>query len=168
MTSRRSRNSLWLASAVTLVGAAGSIVLAIQLPLAVPRIDAAVADSTTAPPDTPSQTQGQLDAKRLQKLWNLQLRRPLHDPPPPAPKAPPPPPPPKPLNVRLIGTIIGSSHSKGLFDLGGGNRQLLAVGQAIETTHGPAEIRSITPKAATVHFDNREITLEIVEDGKNK
>lgn len=74
--------------------------------------------------------------------------------------------PPKPLNVLLIGTIIDSPHSRGLFDLGGGKTQLLSVGQDIETPQGPAKILVVTPTTATVHFDDRDITLEIPDDAK--
>lgn len=113
----------------------------------------AALDSPTPTDDAAASAQSALADAR--SAWNLNLQRPLFDPPPPPPPAPPTPPP---LSVRLQGTIIEPGYSRAIFISATGQTQLCAVGQAAE---GGAEVLSIEREVVRVRYQGREMDLRV-------
>lgn len=115
----------------------------------------------------------QVDLKAA--YWSKRLQRPTVDPPPvvtaPKPVAPSvvaiPKPPPTLPNVELVGTIIDSEQTYGIFQIGSGQTaattavETLKPGDKLPGPNKGAEVVSVTDKQAVVKYQEQEFTLKI-------
>ncbi len=115
----------------------------------------------------------QVDLKAA--YWSKRLQRPTIDPPPvvttPKPVAPtvvaPPKPPPTLPNVELLGTIIDSEQTYGIFQIGSGQTaastlvETLKPGDKLPGPNKGAELVSVTDNQAVVKYQGQEFTLKV-------
>ena len=104
--------------------------------------------------------QAVVDPDELKQLCQVDLRRPLHDPPPPTPPALPPARPPPPLNIRLSGTIIEPGHCQALIAMPDGTVQLKNIGESA----GDARIQEIRDRSITVEYFGQSTVLNVVQE----
>lgn len=98
-----------------------------------------------------------LDA--FKTAWNLELQRPLYDPPPVVVELKPPPPPTPPA-VRLSGTFIEPGNSRALIQDRSGATRVYRIGEVVDE----AKINSITDEGVVVFHDNANWQLRVGKD----
>jgi hypothetical protein len=96
-----------------------------------------------------------ISAEDFQFVAQLDLRRPLHDPPPMALPAPSPPQAIPALNIHLTGTIVEPDHSQALITMPDGQVELKSVGDDA----GGAHIKTIQDGSITVEYFGQSIVL---------
>jgi hypothetical protein len=94
------------------------------------------------------------------QVASLDLRRPLHDPPPPPPPAPEAPKAIPPLAIRLSGTIFEPGHCRAVVLLPDGRVQLLGIGERA----GDATILEIGNGTVKVDYFGQSLTLMVPEE----
>jgi hypothetical protein len=151
MTWARPTRSVWRAMAIALwVAAIATVAAAVWLPYDVPDAPAAAADvPSTRPATAPA-------AVTFDDVLDLNLRRPLVDPPTTGPAAAVALVPTGP-DVRLAGIVAEPGHSFAVFVTPSGSTEVRAVGQRA----GGTEVLAISPAAVTVRFDGRTTTLRL-------
>lgn len=158
MKLHRTRRVLWAASAAFAALAGLVVYLALFVPLDQPQ-SAMPPNNRNSPSDHGTPPEPTLAS--FEPHLKLDLRRPLHDPPP----APPPVAPQvaKPvLTVKLAGTIVEPGHSKAMLVTADGRTELKGVGQK----SGDAEILSIEEKKITVRFHGEVVELKVASEGR--
>ncbi len=154
MRYRTVRRILWAAGA-TGIAASGAVAwIGVTAPLArtsaVP--SAALRSASTRAATAPAEDArvGGVDVRRVA---DLDLRRPLYDPP--AVQAPTQPPPS--LALRLLGTVVETGHSRALLVGPDGKLQLKSVGDSL----AGAEILRIGPDTVTVRHLDADVELKV-------
>ena len=95
------------------------------------------------------------------QLCEVQLRRPLYDPPPPAPEVRQLPP----LQVQLLGTIIEGENSMAILRSEQGKVDYRKQGDAIGPVDSPATVVEIQVDAVVLNRAEERITLRVNNDG---
>jgi hypothetical protein len=157
MNSRRAILTLWMASAVVLGGGGSVALMALLSPVI--QMTPSRQSLATAPATRPAVRRVH-SLQELQTLWNLDLQRPLYDPPPvlvtpPVVKRPP-------LTVRLLGTIVEPGNSVGVFRLADGREELRSIGQDA----GGAEVLEIHEDRAVVRYHGEAMVLQVQQEGQ--
>lgn len=159
MTSRQIKQRLMVASVAMLLVGIGALLWAMWTPVAVP--DAPAASSL------PSSlaAEASLDANRklpslqsLRALGEVDLRRPLRDPP------PPPPPPPVPLSAKLVGTVYvpdKPSQSMAMFQLANGSEQWFQAGQAFDDPAGRVTVKRVGDQTVMILYRDAQQELAV-------
>gem|GEM_PF-2222762 len=158
----QTRGILWAVGALAVTAAIGVVAAAVWMPLDLPTT--AVSSSARTVASTRQAIAaggGAMSLASFEAAWGRKLRRPLVDPPPPpvrvasaktakasrAAKVP----------VRLLGTIIDGSRSRGLFASGIATVELKGIGETI----GGATVLAIEENSATVSYNGGEaVTLK--------
>jgi len=96
-------------------------------------------------------------------IWEIDLRRPLVDPPPPQ-KPPPPAPRLPPLRLQLVGTVQESGHSMALLANPQGVIEVKRVGELLGEGRAAAEVVAIQAEQVTVRYQNQDIQLRLPEN----
>lgn len=125
------------------------IAAALTVPVGAPRVQAYMPVAATS--DIAVGVRADPTRHDFEPLLQLELQRPLVDPP------PPPPPPPPALNLTLTGTAGGSSDRQGLFVGADGTIQLKGPGESV----GSTLILEVGSNWARVSHFNHEVTIYI-------
>ena len=104
---------------------------------------------------TPMVTSTELD-----QIAQVNLRRPLHDPPPAPPPAVAAATPMPPLDVRLTGTIYEPGHCRAMMQLPDGSIQLKSIGE----NAGNARILDIQQGSATIEYFGKSLVLNVPKE----
>jgi len=102
------------------------------------------------------------DLDRFAAVWSREMQRPLYDPPPEQPPPPPPDPPPKPLNIRLLGTMLEPDRRAAMFAVAGEGISVRELGQTVNNGSGDAKILQIEADRVVLEYagQQRVLTLE--------
>ncbi len=159
MNIRRAKHGLWLLTAVLTVGGLLIVVVGLRRPYEHPMASAPATPTGQRPQTVKDSSTPKLSD--FSKVWSLDLRRPLYDPPPqPVSEKVVTLAPPAKLDVQLLGYAVEDNHSLA-FLLGPDRKvELLAVGDQI----GGATVRSITPDGVTLDHRGQEHLLVIEDD----
>ena len=147
---------LWVSAGFMGTGAIGSVLWATRSP------DKQWLDNTfigsTSP--TPARDSGPTLSREADfaHLANLDLRRPLHDPPPPAS---PPMHTDPPLNIRLAGVVLEIGHNQALIAIPDGSVQLKGVGESV----GDALIQDIGKDHIMVRYLGHSQIVSLSKEG---
>ncbi len=156
MNTRTTKSLLWV-TATLFAGLIAATVLWVWLtPVAVP--DAVQNGGAMAVSTDPSHDPTQPAWKDYAKVVEIELRRPLYDPPP----APPPPPPAKPaLTIKLTGVILDPGRELAVFQTRSGSVEMVGIGQRIEK----ARLISIKQGGVVVEYLGEQVQLSLSDDG---
>lgn len=153
---RRIRLLLHGFAGTCLLAAAGAVVLGVQPLTTTPETSSAPVRRVAFESDGPDKT-AHPTHKDFRASFQLNLQRPLFDPPPPpVPKAAPAPPPP-PLTLRLLGTVIEVERSQALFLTQAGDIVCAYLGDTVDG----ATVHAIHSTHVEVKQQDRVQTLQV-------
>ena len=153
MSYRRVRRVLWAAGAACIAASGAVAWIGVTAPLARTK---AVPDGALRSASTRAATAAAEDVRGggdVGRVADLDLRRPVYDPP--AVQAPTQPPPS--LALRLLGTVVETGHSRALLVGADGKLQLKSIGDSL----AGAEILRIGPDTVTVRHLDADVELKI-------
>lgn len=114
---------------------------------------AQVSRSSSAIPQTLAPAMSELTSR-----WGRPLRRPLYDPPP-----PPPPrveqPPPRPIQAKLLATMIESGNAVAMLQLNSGDVVFRKRGDMLDTENANALIHAIEPGKVTISRGEERVVI---------
>lgn len=159
MTLRTKRILLYLMAAFLTLLAAVPLILALKLPVAVPKVD-----SPSLGGQMPAGTTANVPPlESFPPLWQRPWRAPLYDAPPPIVQAAEPAQP-LPLNLRLAGTIIEPGRNRAMIVTPDGKMQFVRVGDKV----GDAEVLSIDLTSVTVSYLGQPRSLQVEREKRGK
>lgn len=149
---------LWTLAGLMGVGCAAVIVWCVADPPRLPQVSEPASIDGSADDDDAAAVQT-VSLEQYQQIWDLDLRQPLYDPPPPpvvtsTPR--PQTPTSRPLNVQLVGTIMDSSDSRGIFNVNS-QMQIKGLGDQVDG----AKIVGITAETVTLLRNGERIVLNL-------
>ena len=153
LTLRQTRQTLWLAATVLVIGSVACIVAATTWPYDLPQTDGPATPRVIA---ADHQSSPRVATASPTRHLSLDLQRPLFDPPPVKVQQAPPPPPP-PLRLRLLGIVVEPDNTQAILTSGDETLHFAKVGDTIDN----ATIEAIEPEQVHFRYHGKQVTLSL-------